>query len=148
MGYCERTDIEARLPEAVLLRFTDLDQDGVEDDGVVTRAIDAASGICDSYLAVRYPTPIATAPNALRSACVALTIWKLAVGRGIDLESADKALDIERKDALSWLRDVGQGKAALILASATPTAPSQPTTGIAISASESLIKFGGFGGGR
>lgn len=146
MAYCERADIEARLPEAVLLRFTDLDQDGVEDAGVVTRAIAAASGICDSYLAVRYATPIDAPPDALRSACVALTIWKLAVGRGIDLETADKALDIERKDALAWLRDVGAGKAALILATATPTEPAQPTSGIAVSAPPSLLKFGGFGG--
>lgn len=130
--YCTREDIEGRIPADVLASWTDLDRDGVEDAGVVDAALRAASDLCDSYLSVRIPVPVANPPGALRNAALAIAIWRLASGLGFDVTSADKVIKLEYDDATRWLRDVGAGKAGLPSSAATTQAPSAPDVPVVV----------------
>ncbi|MBT9485834.1 MAG: DUF1320 domain-containing protein [Myxococcales bacterium] len=130
MSYCTRAHIEARLPSRTLLHFTDLDQDGVEDVGVVDSAIDEASAEVESYLAVRYPVPVSPVPRVLAGAATSVAIWNLARGRGYDAESADKAIRMAYDDAMKWLKALGGGTAQLPSANVGgTTAATAPTPG-------------------
>ena len=118
--YCTRGDIEKILPADVLLRLTDLDSDGQEDTGIVDRAIGDAGAIIDGYASVRYSTPFDPVPAQVRACAVSIAVYKLFARRGYDEDSADKAVVAEYRDAVTFLRDVGTGKAALAVATEDP----------------------------
>lgn len=130
MSYCTRANIEARLAAATLLHFADLDQDGVEDVGVVDSAIEEASAEVESYLAVRYPVPVSPVPRVLATAAASVAIWNLARGRGYDADSADKVIRMAYDDAMRWLKALSSGAAQLPLANVGgTTAATTPAPG-------------------
>lgn len=137
--YCTRSDLESRIPADVLLSWSDLDRDGVEDAGVVDLALQAATDLCDSYLSVRFPVPVAEPAGALRNAALAITVWRLASGSGFDVASADKVIKLEYDDAVRWLRDVGAGKAGLPSSAATAETPSAPDVPVVVYAPKAVF---------
>jgi phage gp36-like protein len=109
--YATRQNIVDRYGAAALTVAADRDSDGAEDAGVVDQALTDASELIDSYLASKYtlPLPLPNAPAVLTQMAVDIAFYKLCQGAA--------ALTDEIKDrntqALRWLRDVADGRAAL-----------------------------------
>lgn len=113
--YAIRQDIVDRYGAPALTVAADRDGDGVEDVGVVDKALADAATLIDSYLVERYALPLPQVPAVLIQTAVDIAFYRLC-------QSA-AALTYEIKDrnglALRWLRDVADGRAGLGL----PTAP-------------------------
>ena len=92
------------------------------DAAVVTRALEAADGEIDSYLASRYTLPLASVPVILRDCAADIARYRLH-DRGVP----DRVKDAY-KDRVSWLRDVAAGRASLGIApeSLTPSSAGLP----------------------
>lgn len=110
MPYASADDI-IQLYGADALYVADHNRDGEPDLTAVDGALTSASDEIDSYLAVRYTLPLTSAPGILKQRCVDIAVYRLAL-------SADVLSDEHRKryeDAVSHLRRIGEGKAALVL---------------------------------
>jgi phage gp36-like protein len=85
----------------------------------VQRALLAASGKAQSWLRARWPDawPFATPPSELRDAVAAIAVYNAFRGVGMETASLEllTQLRIEADRAERWLRDVGAGKADLLL---------------------------------
>lgn len=115
MAYATQTDITL-LYGANALYVADHDRDGVADSDAVTRALTSATGEIDTYLAARYPLPLAEVPEFLKQLTVDIALYRLALSA--DVATAEHRTRYE--DALSHLRKIAEGKAALVF---TPVAP-------------------------
>lgn len=78
----------------------------------VSQCIDTASGMIDSYLAVRYELPLSytTTPQTLVAVCTKLAIYRL-YARGV--QGVPTNVKDEYDEAKQWLKDVAAGRAAL-----------------------------------
>src|SRR5687768_909498 len=71
-----------------------------------------ASVFADSYLASRFELPLVTWGSDLKDAVAAIATFRLLMKRGFSPEAGDnKTYQDQYKDAVSWLKDVGSGKA-------------------------------------
>lgn len=77
MAYATRTDIDQRITQSELVRLTDQHDIGVADATMIEAALEAAAIEIDSYLAIRYPLPLADAMPLLTSLAVDIAIWNL-----------------------------------------------------------------------
>jgi phage gp36-like protein len=78
--------------------------------GRIAQALAMAIATADSYMAVRYVTPVDSAGAVLRHAVLDIaryTLWD---------DRAPEEVRLRYEDALKWLRDVAAGKAAVITA--------------------------------
>lgn len=115
MTYATQADI-VLLYGANALVVADHDRDGLPDEDAVTRAIDAAQGEIDTYLAARYALPLHEVPSFLRQLTVDIALYRLAL-------AADVATTEHRtryEDALSHLKKIGEGKASLAFTTPAP----------------------------
>lgn len=118
MPYADQSDIVAIYGQNALV-VADHDRDGVPDAAVVTRALEAATGEIDTYLAARYPLPLHEVPAFLKQLAVDIALYRLAL-------TADVATTEHRtryEDALGHLKKIGEGRAALAFTTPVP-APS------------------------
>lgn len=124
MTYAVQADMVAALGEDELIQLTDRADPpvGAIDATVLARALDAADGEIDSYLASRYTLPLASVPVILRDCAVDIARYRLH-DRGVP----DRVKD-EYKNRIAWLRDVAAGKASVGLApeSLTPNSAGLP----------------------
>lgn len=123
MPYATQTDI-AELYGANALVVADHDRDGVPDTAAVTRALEAATGEIDTYLARRYQLPLAEVPSFLKQLCVDIALYRLALSA--DVASAEHRARYE--DALSHLKAIADGRAALVFTPAPPAEGEEPDT--------------------
>lgn len=108
MSYATSTDItDLYGVDALVVAVRDVN--GEADGTAIDRALTAASGEIDSYIATRYALPLPSVPVHLVTVCVDIALYRLAL-------SADVLTDEIRRryeDARSYLRAVADGKAAL-----------------------------------
>lgn len=109
MAYCTQSDLEKVISPAELVQLTDDDRDGVADTGVVAEAIAKADGEIESYLASRYTVPLSPVPVVIRAASEDIALWNLFSRRSIGNETREKRY----KSAVSFLKDLAEGKATL-----------------------------------
>lgn len=109
MTYATQTDLETAFGSSEIEQLTDraIPPAGAIDATVVARAIDAADGEIDSYLATRYSLPLATVPNVLRDCAADIARYRLH-DRG-----APEIVEANYKARIAWLRDVAAGRASL-----------------------------------
>lgn len=107
MAYATAQELIDRVGEDALYGVADRDADGLIDTPTVERALDDASAEIDSYLAVRYPLPLATVPAALMRTCCDLALYHLSGNR--TTEEVEKRY----RNAIAWLRDLSAGRASL-----------------------------------
>lgn len=108
--YFTQTDYGSRWGDAELIRLTDEDGTGQPDSFAFDRATADASADVDSYLAGRYPLPLAEPfPRVLLSIAGALTREKLH--GEFPTETVTREADRARKQ----LADLSTGKAKLLL---------------------------------
>lgn len=77
MAYATATDLRQRITEAELIRLTDELDTGNADAAKIASALEAADIEIDSYLAGRYPLPLAEPQPLLQGLAVDLAIWNL-----------------------------------------------------------------------
>lgn len=109
MTYALKADMQTALGDDELIQLTDRADPplSVIDDSVLTRALEAANGEIDSYLAVRYQLPLATVPTILRDCAIDLTRYRLHY-----LAVPDQVAQAY-KDRILWLAAIAAGKASL-----------------------------------
>lgn len=118
MSYAAQSDIVAIYGQDALV-VADHDRDGQPDTAAVTRALEAATGEIDTYLAARYQLPLHEVPAFLKQLTVDIALYRLAL-------TADVATTEHRtryEDALGHLKKIGEGRAALAFTTPVP-APS------------------------
>lgn len=131
MGYATPADLAVfGVASAALSGFTD-DQKQA--------AINAASSVADGYLRSRFQLPLTGTPTTdLTRAVCAIAVFDLLTTGGFNPEvGSDDVLRTRYKDAISWLRDIADGRVTPLLSdssasSPTPRAPlvlSQPSRG-------------------
>ncbi|TAN61081.1 MAG: DUF1320 domain-containing protein [Magnetospirillum sp.] len=117
MAYATQADITDGYGGDLLLIVSDRNGDGEIDATAVARALAAATALIESFLAVRYPTPLTTVPDLVRDMCVDIALYKLA-GGGV---GPTDEMRLRYEDALSLLKRIADAKANLdILQPAEP----------------------------
>lgn len=110
MPYATATDLTDRYGASALVLAADRDGDGVADTAAVDRALADATGEVDSYIAARYPVPLAAPlPSRVVQVTVDIAFYRLCREAGSYTEEIRQRYD----DALAWLRDVARGIATL-----------------------------------
>ena len=124
MSYATQADLETAFGVDELVQLTDRASPpaGTVDATVLARALDAADGEIDSYLASRYALPLASTPSILRDCAVDLARYRLH-DRGVP-----EIVEANYKARIAWLRDVSSGRASLgaITETLTPASAGLP----------------------
>lgn len=109
MTYAVQADMVTALGSNELVQLTDRADPatGLIDAAVLTRALEAADGEINSYLAARYTLPLASVPVILRDCAIDIARYRLH-DRGLPDLVADNY-----KHRIAWLRDVAAGKASV-----------------------------------
>lgn len=108
MAYATAADLIARYGDAELAQASrDGSESGVYDAVAVARAITDADAEIDSYLSVRYDTPITSPPAIVTAASCKLARLNLHTEQSTEIMRTDAA------DARAWLKSISTGKAGL-----------------------------------
>ena len=110
MSYCDLPQLTTRFGADEINQLIDPDGTGAN-ESIALAELDSASALIDSYLAGRYPLPLAVVPVVLNGVCADITRYNLYRNAVPELVK-DKHLA-----ALKYLRDVADGKATLGLSS-------------------------------
>jgi phage gp36-like protein len=108
-AYATEADIVRLHGQRFLDDLADRDGNGDTDGPSVDLALELASSEIDSYVSVRYPTPLLTVPGLVRSAAINIAVYQLAsdgLGRTEDIRK-------RYEDAIAWLKLVAKGSANL-----------------------------------
>lgn len=112
MTYATQADMVLAFGSTELVELTDraVPPVGAIDAAVLARALVAADGLANNYLAVRYTVPLASVPAVLVEACCDIARYELT--RGPNLRATE---EIEKRytQRVSWLKDVARGLATL-----------------------------------
>ena len=105
MPYASATELSMAAGGAERFRdLTDWDGDGVADESVVAEALARADGLIDSYLRLRYATPIAGASDTLKRLSADEAVYWLRKSRGM-VSDQDAEQHKERLTLLSQMRE-------------------------------------------
>lgn len=126
MTYAVRQDYVDRYGAGELLQLTDRDGNGVEDAGVLDKALADANAEIDAWLAGRYLVPLNPVPTVITRIALDVTRYRLF---------ANQATEEVRKryeDAAAFLKAVSKGEVQL--GATPPTAAAKPSDSPAHSA--------------
>lgn len=118
MAYSTLDDLKNKIDEAALIQLTDTAGSGAVDAARAERAIRDADALIDSYVGKVYKVPMNPVPHIVTDVSAALAVFNLHMFRSVDSPVWNGA----REKALSFLREVAEGKAALEGAVAEPQA--------------------------
>lgn len=122
MTYIDRAKMIAEFGEKELTELTDRDGSaGAIVDPVLVQAMTNAEAEIDSYIGNRYPLPLPTVPEVIRSFACDMARYRLYDAR------ATEEVTKRYERAVSWLRDVSKGVVSLGLL-VTDTAPTDQAT--------------------
>jgi len=110
--YATQQDIVDRRGEDALYVAFDRDGDGVLDTDAIATALADATEEIDTYLARRYPLPLAEVPGVLVRLCVDIALYQGSVGTA---QTEEKRQHYE--DAVSLLNKLAAGTVSLGLPS-------------------------------
>ena len=116
MPYATKNGLIEQFGQAELIQLTDraMPRTNAIVDAVLDRAIAAAGGEIDSYLAASFAVPIATVPAQLARIAGDITRFRLYDNR------ATEEVRNRYKDAITWLKDIQSGRASLISDTGVP----------------------------
>lgn len=110
MTYATVAQVIEQLGSHEVLALTDRSNVGEIDQDVLRQALARASSEIDSYIATRYPVPVAAPlPLVLVTRCIDVAHYYLCRGSVVLSEPVRDAYD----DAVKWLTHVAAGKASL-----------------------------------
>jgi len=130
MAYATLQDLENRFGEAEINQLADRDNDGNNDTDVVESALDSATSEINSYLGVRYSTPITSVSDNLNRVCCDIARYLLHDDAAID------EVESRYKRAISWLKDIASGKAILTDDTGTSVSSNSGATSVKYESSE------------
>lgn len=105
MAYSTQSDLEFAVGGTDrLIQLADWDSDGTADAAVVAKAIAKADGEIDSYLRVRYATPVATPSQTLITLSAEWAIYLLRKARNM-VSEANEAEHKQQIEIAGALRD-------------------------------------------
>jgi len=110
MPYSTQTDLEKHISLADLVQFTDDDNDGNPDTGIISEAISGGDGVIDSYINARYTLPLATVPDVVKGISIDLALYNIRRRRPGKIE---ELFETRYKNAMGFLKDIGKGTASL-----------------------------------
>lgn len=110
--YATVDDMKLRFGEVEMIRLSVADGDVPEAivPGRIEGAIDDASKLINTYLRVRYATPVSPPPAELARAACVLARYDLA--NGGDREPTEQ-MRLARKEVLAWLDGLAKGDTSL-----------------------------------
>jgi phage gp36-like protein len=109
MAYSTQADELKQISEAELIQLTDDAGAGVINDEIDVKAGSDADEEIDSYLRKRYSLPLDPIPSRLNKLSVDIRIYNLYGRR----QRTPEDVRTRYKDAISFLKDVADGKASL-----------------------------------
>lgn len=124
MAYCTQSDLELAAGGAEhLIQLCDQDDTGLLDDGKMTRAIELAQSIVDSYVSKVMAVPVASPTKALilHTALVAV-YWLKKWAPSATAEDDRTYADV----VLAWLAGVGSGRIGIDADPQPPTNTDRP----------------------
>ena len=109
MAYATVDDAIRQHGERMIRDVSDHDRDGAIDVPTVEQALEDSSSEIDSYLAIRYPTPLPAVPTVVRLYTVEMAVYRMAnTGAGYSED-----LRKRYEDAVAFLKSIAAGKADL-----------------------------------
>jgi phage gp36-like protein len=126
MGYATKTDVDDLYGTDLLVRVADYNRDGVPDQDVIDRGLQASDEICNAYLSSQYSLPVSPVPGVVKNCAIDIAVYKMALGRGARTDE----MRVRYEDALSMLDKIATGKIGLGLL---------PTTKLAVDATGNPI---------
>ncbi len=116
MSYCTPQDLIDRLGMREATAISDRDKTGQPNTAELTRLLLEASDVANGYIRRRYALPLVDANGQAAIAPPALKLRVIDIARycacGTEIMATEEIRN-RYKDAISWLRDVMDGKAAL-----------------------------------
>jgi len=116
MSYITVEDFVKSLDPKDVAQLSDDAAGGAEAKENIEPILDEATGICDSYIAVKYTTPLTNPDNAVKSACTRIAVYILHLRRSWTVSETVKDA---RDDAIEWLEAIAAGDAVLPIPPAT-----------------------------
>lgn len=110
--YCKKEDLyEACKKSAVdSWAVNDARSSEEEKEKNITSAIIRASEEMNLYLSKQYPLHLPFIPLSLRDICVKLSLYQLLSRKGLNTDSADNTIKVNRDTALKQLEMIASGK--------------------------------------
>lgn len=133
MAYLTQSDMVDRLGEPEMIALTDMSGSGAINSAIVTRALEEASSLVDSYLSRRYAVPVDPAPPALLSAVADIAHFTL------NRLHAPDAVIARHKAALAWLQKLADGSAELVGVAGVEATEAAPSGGLKVSAPDRRV---------
>lgn len=121
MPYITQTDLAKKVGADRLVELTQDDLDATDADALVAaEAIEYAEGVFNSYARTRYALPVPTT-QVVKSVCLNLAIYQLYCRRATFEEGVFKVVKTAHDGAISLLKDIQAGRAALDVPAANET---------------------------
>ncbi len=108
--YATALDLAMRITQSELIRLTDENDTGEVIDATIAAALEAADVEIDSYLAVRYPLPLAETQSFLVALAVDIAIWNLY---SLDDSGVPENRKARYQAAIKTLERISSGKQSL-----------------------------------
>lgn len=121
MSYIAEQDLLDELGEAKLIQLTDNNRSGAVDHVRVGKAISYAVGTFDAYARTRYTIPVPVTEK-VKAVCLDLAIFHLYKSRSTGKDGVYEVKKDAHDQAVSFLRALNDGKAALDVPTAEETA--------------------------
>jgi phage gp36-like protein len=118
--YITKHDILSRIEAAKLVQLTDDARSGQVNDEVVDQAIAEAEGTVERYLRTRYSLPVPLTLG-VRSLCLDVAVFQLYQRRATTTGGVYDVVKNAHDKAITFLKDLSAGKAALDVAAAEET---------------------------
>jgi phage gp36-like protein len=116
MSYCTPQDLIERLGLREATAISDRDKTGQPNTAELTRLLAEAEDVANGYIRRRYALPLLDSNGQAASAPPALKLRVIDIARycacGTEIMVTEEIRN-RYKDAIAWLRDVMDGKAAL-----------------------------------
>jgi phage gp36-like protein len=109
MAYCSEDDLLKMIPQSDLADLT-VESGEVPDSLIIAEAISKADAEIDSYLGVRYVTPLTPTPSQVKALSVDLAIYHLFSRRSIVPPARQKNYDA----AVAFLKQVAAGEMVIV----------------------------------
>lgn len=109
MAYTTLSLLIDQFGTAEVTASADRDKDGSADTDVVTRAIEHSDGLIDSYVGVKFKTPLDPVPKVVQRIAGDIALYTMSAEVGVYTDEKRKRYD----DAIRWLEQVAAGKATI-----------------------------------
>src|SRR5579883_3511616 len=117
-AYATMDDIIALYGADLLDRVADPQNTGRADPAIVAAALAEASGIINSYLSMRYILPLNSVPDFLKTECIDIAMYRMAVSEDVLTTQIERRYD----HAISHLKEISKGIAGLGFEGTSPQA--------------------------